>query len=72
MNWESLPDELQLLLSHEAMRRATEIVADQAEQLAREMLAGSLRDRGGPDALRLLAALLRATVGEGFGIAGNA
>ncbi len=58
-NWDLLSDELQIALSTEALRRAVNSVADQAELLASEMEAGVLADRGGPDALRLLAAVLR-------------
>jgi Mor family transcriptional regulator len=57
--WNRLSDELQLALSAEALRRAVQGIAGQAECLAGEMEAGGLADRGGPDALRLLAALIR-------------
>lgn len=71
-DWALLSDELQATLATQAMREAIESVASQAETLAREMETGSIADRGGPDALRLLAALVRvasqATVPE----AGNA
>ena len=60
-NWNVLSDNLQLLLAREALLRAAEIIAGQAETLAREMEVGGLQDRGGPDALRLLAAVVRAT-----------
>ncbi len=63
-DWDLLSDELQIALSTEALRRAVNSVADQAELLASEMEAGVLADRGGPDALRLLAAVVRQT---GFG-----
>lgn len=71
-NWNTLSDDLQLALSREALRRAAEIVAGQAETLADEMECGSLTDRGGPDALRLLAGIVRATGAEGFGQVGHA
>ena len=58
-DWTLLSDELQLTLSHEALCRAGETIAGQAEALAVEMETGGLADRGGPDALRLLAAVMR-------------
>ncbi len=58
-DWNGLSDTLQLVLSREALNRAAEIIATQAEVLAGEMEAGSLADRGGPDALRLLAGIVR-------------
>ncbi len=60
-NWNLLSEELQLALSAAALRQAAEIAAAQAETLAGEMEAGTLADRGGADALRLLALLLRRT-----------
>jgi hypothetical protein len=39
------------------MRRAVHALAGQAELLAVAMEFGELRDRGGPDALRLFAAV---------------
>jgi len=41
------------------MQRAAETIAKQAETLAGVMEAGELSDQGGPDALRLLAAVVR-------------
>jgi hypothetical protein len=61
VDWNLLSDDLQLILSREALRRAVETVAGQAEILAEEMEGGLLNDLGGPEALRLLAALARAT-----------
>lgn len=58
-DWNVLSEDLQLVLSREALKRAAATVASQAETLACEMEAGVLADRGGPDALRLLAALMR-------------
>ena len=58
-DWDCLSDESQLALSSAAMLRAADAVAGQAELLADEMEAGVLADRGGPDALRLLAAMVR-------------
>ena len=57
-DWDSLPDHLQLVLAQEAMRRAVETIAGQAETLAGEIDTGTLADRGGAEALRLLAAVV--------------
>ncbi|SHI44748.1 hypothetical protein SAMN02745194_00393 [Roseomonas rosea] len=70
--WHALPDEVQLTLSREALRRAAETLADHAELLASEMEAGTLLDQGGPDALRLFAAVVRATNRDGFATVGTA
>ena len=58
-DWHMLSDETQLTLTRAALIRAVHTVAGQAEILALEMESGSLADRGGPDALRLFAAVLR-------------
>ncbi len=60
-DWDTLSDDVQLALSREALRRAAETIAGQAETLASEMETGGLTDQGGPDALRLLAAVVRTT-----------
>lgn len=65
-DWNMLSDDLQLTLSREAFRHAVERVAGQAEVLASEMDIGQLADRGGADALRLFAAVMRVT-GQGEG-----
>lgn len=70
-DWTILPDAVQLLLSREALRHAADKIAGQAEFLAGEMETGALTDRGGPDALRLLAAVVRVT-GEDEPCAGHA
>jgi hypothetical protein len=70
--WNNLPEELQLVLSREALRRAAETLAEHAEMLAEEMDRGTLTDRGGPDALRLFAAVVRATNEDSFGPVGHA
>jgi hypothetical protein len=70
--WNTLPEELQLVLSREALRRAAETLAEHAEMLAEEMDRGTLTDRGGPDALRLFAAVVRATNEDSFGPVGHA
>jgi hypothetical protein len=70
--WSELPESMQLLLTREALRHAAETLADHAELLAVQMEEGALSDRGGPDALRLFAAVIRATQREPFGPAGHA
>ncbi|MBP0494345.1 hypothetical protein [Roseomonas indoligenes] len=70
--WHDLPDDLQLTLSREALRRAAETLAEHAELLAAEMDGGTLLDQGGPEALRLFAAVVRATNRDGFATVGNA
>lgn len=70
--WNTLPDDMQLVLSREALRRAAETLAEHAELLAEEMESGTLTDRGGPDALRLFAAVVRATNADTFGPVGHA
>lgn len=71
-NWNILPEEMQLVLSREALRRAAATLAEHAELLAEEMERGTLSDRGGPDALRLFAAVVRATNDDAFGTVGHA
>jgi hypothetical protein len=56
--WDELPDDLQIMLAREALSRVVAIVAVQAEVLAEEIEQGNIADRGGADALRLLAAIL--------------
>ena len=70
--WTDLPEEHQLFLAREALRRAAETLADHAEMLANEMELGTLLDRGGPEALRLFAAVVRETNRDAFGVAGRA
>jgi hypothetical protein len=60
-DWNLLPEAMQLALTREALRRAAETLAEHAELLAIEMEEGALTDRGGPEALRLFAAVVRAT-----------
>ncbi|MCU0888241.1 MAG: hypothetical protein MUC64_09550 [Rubritepida sp.] len=71
-DWKNMPDELQLVLAREALRRAAETLAEHAELLAVEMEAGTLRDRGGPEALRLFACVVRATSLDSTGTMGRA
>ncbi|HST74015.1 MAG TPA: hypothetical protein VLJ20_01480 [Acetobacteraceae bacterium] len=71
-DWNLLSDDLQLTLSRAALGRAAELLAGQAETLAREIEAGRLADHGGPDALRLFAAVIRVTGQDEFVMAGHA
>ena len=71
-DWDLLSDDLQLALSSAALRRAVDTIADQAELLAGEMEMGVLADRGGPDALRLLAAVVREAGRSGPDVVGQA
>ncbi len=72
ITWQSLPDEMQTMLAQGALRRAALIIAEQAELFAVQFDTGTLQDRGGCDALRLFAALLRETTVETLAPAGNA
>jgi len=71
-DWHRLSDQAQLALARAALVQAAETLILQAETLAREMEAGCIRDRGGPHALRLFAAVVRMNGAHGFGTAGNA
>ena len=70
-DWNRLPDELQIALSREALHRAAASLAAQAEVLAEEIECGGLADRGGPDALRLFAAVVRVEGQEELAPAGH-
>jgi hypothetical protein len=72
LGWDLLSEHQQLLITREALRRAAETIAGQAEVLACEMEIGTLSDRGGPDALRLLAAFVRLSGQETQEAAGHA
>ena len=71
-NWNLLSEDLQLMVSREALRRAVAVIAGQADELAWEMESGGLRDHGGPDALRLLAAVVRRSGEDEMAVAGHA
>jgi hypothetical protein len=58
-DWNQMPEDLQIGLAREALSRAVAMIAEQAEALADEIERGSLTDRGGPNALRLFAAVVR-------------
>jgi hypothetical protein len=71
-DWNSMPEDLQLALSREALSRAASLIASQAEVLAQEIESGTLDDRGGPDALRLFAAVVRVGGEDELAVAGHA
>jgi hypothetical protein len=64
-DWDVIPEPLQLRLTATAMRRAAASIASQADGLAHAMETGLLEERDGPEALRLLAAVLRITTQDG-------
>ena len=70
--WDELPDDLQVTLAREALTRAGAIIAVQAEALAEEIELGNIADRGGADALRLFAAILRRLSADPLPIVGMA
>lgn len=63
-DWHILSEEARLVLSREALHAAADAIAVQAERLADEIESGALTDQGGAEALRLLAAVVRAGRGE--------
>jgi hypothetical protein len=71
-DWTTLSETTQLALSREALCHARDAIAAQAERLAEEIESGGLADRGGPDALRLLAALMRMAGRDPLAPAGSA
>jgi hypothetical protein len=71
-HWNNLPDELHLTLAQEASNRAAASIAAQAEVFADEIEFGNLADRGGADALRLFAAVVRVGGRDDFAVAGHA
>ncbi len=70
--WSELSNDLQLTVAREAMRRAVHAIALQAEILSEEMESGHLQDRGGSEALRLFAAVIRATGDDDLAAKGRA
>ncbi len=63
-DWNMLSEQVQLQLSRKALRHASAGIAEQAEMLADQMEDGIISDRGGPEALRLLASIVRTTCRE--------
>jgi hypothetical protein len=70
-DWNLLSEAAQLAVSQAAFTKAAETIAHQAELLAAEIEAGGLHDRGGPDALRLLAAVVRIGQTDDHGMAAS-
>ncbi len=58
-DWERLSEPLQLQLAQAAMREASKNLAAYADALASEIECGFMADRGGFEALRLFATLVR-------------
>jgi len=71
-DWSLLSDDAQVELAREAMRRAAETIARHAELLADEIDSGAIADRGGPEALRLLARMVRLSGRDSEAPAGSA
>jgi hypothetical protein len=70
--WDDLPKDCQLSMAEGALQHACAILAQQAESLAEEIERGEIEDRGGADALRLLARLVRLAHLQGQTVAGRA
>ncbi len=70
--WKALSDVTQLALAQQALSRAAATLAVHAEVLADEFECGALADRGGADALRLFAAIVRINSNEELSVAGSA
>ncbi len=71
-DWSLLTEGAQLTLSRAALAHAADTIAGHAEILAEEMESGTLDDRGGPEALRLLAAVVRSLRPDSLPVAGSA
>lgn len=71
-DWHSISEPLQLQLAEEALRQASKNLARYAEALAEEMEAGFMSDRGGNEALRLFASLVRSVHSQEPMTAGHA
>ncbi len=71
-DWQSISEPLQLQLAQEAMRQASANLAAYAEALAEEMEGGFMSDRGGNEALRLFANLVRSVHASSPITVGNA
>ncbi len=71
-DWNQLSEEAQIALSRAALHHAVVVIAEQAEVLAHELECGGLADRGGADALRLFAAMVRVNDADDMAPAGHA
>lgn len=65
-DWNSIAPEIQMALSRQALRYARSLVGAHAEILADRMERGDLPELSGPDALRLMAALLSEATARGL------
>lgn len=72
IDWHTISEPLQLQLAQEAMRQASSNLAAYAEALADEIEGGFVSDRGGNEALRLFANLVRSVHGDSMATAGTA
>lgn len=71
-DWDQLSEPVQLHLAQQALREASNNLAAYADALAGEMERGDMADRGGGDALRLFASLVRSLVIDDMVPAGHA
>ncbi len=67
-----LSEDARLALSRAALREAAQAIAERAVLLAQEMEEGSVADLGGPEALRLFAAVIRMFSQDALVPVGNA
>ena len=72
IDWHSISEPVQIQLAQEALRQASSNIATYAEALAEEMEAGFMSDRGGNEALRLFASLVRSVSAPEMATVGNA
>ena len=70
--WDTLSEELQLTISQAAISQAAGLIAERAEMLADEFDLGAMSDRGGAEALRLFAELIRITGSDPLAPMGSA
>ena len=70
--WNQLTEDLQISIAQEALHRATAAIAAKAEVLADEIENGAVADCGGPDALRLFAAVMRVSTAADWAPEGHA
>ncbi len=70
--WSRLPEVEQLALANAALLRALDVLVADAELLATEIDRGALTDRGGAEALRLLACIIRTAGRGGLAAVGHA
>ncbi len=71
-DWDRISEPQQLQLAQAALREASKNLAAYAEALAHEIEAGFMSDRGGQEALRLFANIVRNVHGAETPCVGNA